>query len=75
MKAIVMFAILASFLLLLGCAQQYQQEPSKAQAPATQPAPPMQKQQEGESLEGLQSELDSEDASLQESITDLDSFQ
>lgn len=71
-----LFAILASIILLLGCAQQYSQEPEKPQAPAQQPATSIQKQpQEAESLSDLQAELDSEDASVQESITDLDSFQ
>ena len=76
MRAMALFAILASFLLLLGCAAQQPQQKAPAapqgtpSAPAAQAQPPAQAEPSA-----LQKELDAQDAGVQESITDLNSFQ
>ena len=89
MRAIVLFAILASFLLLLGCASQAQPPQPPAQQPSgpaagTPKAPAAQPQQQAtepsepemnSSGEDMQQELDAQDAGVQESITDMDSLQ
>jgi len=80
MRAAFLFAILASFLLLLGCASQQAPEktqgtPEKTQGTPAAPAVQKQPAAQTESAEELHQELDKQDAAVQESITDLDSFQ